>query len=73
MREHLTVLQEMKSHLDNQKPISSNLEILKEQLEQLEVSKMFFMLAFQWWELEKDLRRGEKKCEISNITKIIQI
>lgn len=56
MREHLTVLQEMKSHLDNQKPISSNLEILKEQLEQLEVSKMFFMLAFQWWELEKDLR-----------------
>ncbi|XP_068534414.1 dystonin isoform X15 [Anas acuta] len=36
MREHLTVLQEMKSHLDNQKPISSNLEILKEQLEQLE-------------------------------------
>lgn len=63
----------MKSHLDNQKPISSNLEILKEQLEQLEVSKMFFMLAFQWWELEKDLRWGEKKCEISNITKIIQI
>ncbi|XP_035398894.1 dystonin isoform X10 [Cygnus atratus] len=36
MREHLMVLQEMKSHLDNQKPISSNLEILKEQLEQLE-------------------------------------
>nr|XP_047934760.1 dystonin-like isoform X4 [Anser cygnoides] len=36
MREHLMVLQEMKSHVDNQKPISSNLEILKEQLEQLE-------------------------------------
>ncbi|XP_040524630.1 dystonin isoform X46 [Gallus gallus] len=36
MQEHLAVLQEVKRHLENQKPISSNLEILKEQLEQLE-------------------------------------
>ncbi|XP_065586922.1 dystonin isoform X11 [Cyrtonyx montezumae] len=36
MQEHLAVLQEVKRNLENQKPISSNLEILKEQLEQLE-------------------------------------
>ncbi|XP_048792393.1 dystonin isoform X22 [Lagopus muta] len=36
MQEHLAVLQEVKRHLENQKPISSNLEVLKEQLQQLE-------------------------------------
>lgn len=63
MQEHLAVLQEVKRHLENQKPISSNLEILKEQLEQLEVSKVFFMLLLQWWELGGDLRWGEGKKE----------
>lgn len=47
MQEHLAVLQEVKRHLENQKPISSNLEVLKEQLQQLEVSKVFFMLVLQ--------------------------
>ncbi|XP_061845542.1 dystonin isoform X20 [Colius striatus] len=36
MQGHLAVLQGMKSHLDNQLPISNNLEILKDELEQLE-------------------------------------
>ncbi|XP_054678918.1 dystonin isoform X2 [Grus americana] len=36
MRGHLAVLRDMKSHLENQQPISNNLEILKDQLEQLE-------------------------------------
>ncbi|XP_064912226.1 dystonin isoform X24 [Columba livia] len=36
MQEHLAVLQDMKSQLDNQQPISNNLEILKDELEQLE-------------------------------------
>uniref|UniRef100_A0A8B9NNX3 Dystonin n=1 Tax=Accipiter nisus TaxID=211598 RepID=A0A8B9NNX3_9AVES len=36
MQGHLAVLQDIKSHLDNQQPISNNLEILKDQLEQLE-------------------------------------
>ncbi|KAM7117145.1 dystonin isoform 1-T1 [Ciconia maguari] len=36
MRGHLAVLQDMKSQLDNQQPISNNLEILKDELEQLE-------------------------------------
>uniref|UniRef100_A0A663FI96 Dystonin n=1 Tax=Aquila chrysaetos chrysaetos TaxID=223781 RepID=A0A663FI96_AQUCH len=36
MQGHLAVLQDMKSHLDNQQPISNNLEILKDELEQLE-------------------------------------
>uniref|UniRef100_A0A8C8BUF4 Dystonin n=1 Tax=Otus sunia TaxID=257818 RepID=A0A8C8BUF4_9STRI len=36
MQGHLAVVQEMKSHLDNQKPISNNLEMLKDELEQLE-------------------------------------
>ncbi|XP_009571777.1 PREDICTED: LOW QUALITY PROTEIN: dystonin-like, partial [Fulmarus glacialis] len=36
MRGHLAVLQHMKSHLHNQQPISNNLEILKDELEQLE-------------------------------------
>ena len=43
MRGHLAVVQDMKSHLNNQQPISNNLEILKDELEQLEVSKVFFM------------------------------
>lgn len=45
MQGHLAVLQDMKSHLDKQQPISNNLEILKDELEQLEVSKVFFMLV----------------------------
>ncbi|XP_078504101.1 dystonin isoform X2 [Lissotriton helveticus] len=36
LQEHLTVVQDMKCHLDNQQPISNNLETLKLQLEQLE-------------------------------------
>ncbi|XP_069091875.1 dystonin isoform X4 [Pleurodeles waltl] len=36
LQEHLTVIQDMKYHLDNQQPISNNLETLKLQLEQLE-------------------------------------
>ncbi|KAM6086538.1 dystonin isoform 5-T5 [Theristicus caerulescens] len=36
MRGHLAVLQDMKSHLDKQQPISTNLERLKDELEQLE-------------------------------------
>ncbi|KAM6433055.1 dystonin isoform 1-T1 [Rhynochetos jubatus] len=36
MQGHLAVVQDMKSHLDNQQPISNNLEILKDELEQLE-------------------------------------
>ncbi|KAM6280739.1 dystonin isoform 2-T2 [Porphyrio hochstetteri] len=36
MRGHLAVLQDMKSHLENQQPISNNLETLKGELEQLE-------------------------------------
>ncbi|XP_027744474.1 LOW QUALITY PROTEIN: dystonin [Empidonax traillii] len=36
MQRHLAVLQDMKSHLDNQQPISNNLEILKDELKQLE-------------------------------------
>ncbi|XP_075270754.1 dystonin isoform X14 [Opisthocomus hoazin] len=36
MRGHLAVVQDMKSHLNNQQPISNNLEILKDELEQLE-------------------------------------
>uniref|UniRef100_A0A663N815 Dystonin n=1 Tax=Athene cunicularia TaxID=194338 RepID=A0A663N815_ATHCN len=36
MQGHLAVVQDMKSHLDSQKPISNNLEILKDELEQLE-------------------------------------
>uniref|UniRef100_A0A8C3RHT7 Dystonin n=1 Tax=Cyanoderma ruficeps TaxID=181631 RepID=A0A8C3RHT7_9PASS len=46
MQEHLAVLQDMKKHLDKQQPISNSLEILKAELEQLEVSKVFFMLSF---------------------------
>ncbi|PKU31891.1 hypothetical protein llap_17805 [Limosa lapponica baueri] len=38
MRGHLAVLQDMKSHLDNQQPVSNNLEKLKDELEQLENS-----------------------------------
>uniref|UniRef100_A0A8C8RXR8 Dystonin n=1 Tax=Pelusios castaneus TaxID=367368 RepID=A0A8C8RXR8_9SAUR len=37
LRGHLTVLQDMKFHLDNQQAISNNLEMLKTQLEQLEL------------------------------------
>ncbi|XP_027500699.1 dystonin isoform X31 [Corapipo altera] len=33
---HLAVLQDMKSHLDNQQPVSNNLEILRDELKQLE-------------------------------------
>lgn len=47
MQEHLAVLQDMKTHLNKQQPISSSLEILKAELEQLEVSKVFFMLVLQ--------------------------
>lgn len=47
MREHLSVLQDMKNHLDKQQPISNSLEILKAELEQLEASKVFFMLVLQ--------------------------
>lgn len=47
MQEHLAVLQDMKNHLDKQKPISTSLEILKAELEQLEVSKLFFMFVLQ--------------------------
>ncbi|XP_075603509.1 dystonin isoform X17 [Balearica regulorum gibbericeps] len=36
IRGHLAVLRDMRSHLDNQQPISNNLEILKDELEQLE-------------------------------------
>uniref|UniRef100_A0A8C3PRQ4 Dystonin n=1 Tax=Calidris pygmaea TaxID=425635 RepID=A0A8C3PRQ4_9CHAR len=36
MRGHLAVLQDMKSHLDSQQPVSNNLELLKDELEQLE-------------------------------------
>ncbi|XP_063006737.1 dystonin isoform X12 [Melospiza melodia melodia] len=36
MQEHLAVLQDMKNHLDKQQTISSSLEILKAELEQLE-------------------------------------
>nr|XP_014426813.1 dystonin isoform X6 [Pelodiscus sinensis] len=36
LREHLIVVHDMKFHLDNQQPISNNLEMLKVQLEQLE-------------------------------------
>ncbi|XP_069707556.1 dystonin isoform X2 [Phaenicophaeus curvirostris] len=36
MQGHLSVLQDMKKHLDNQQPVSNNLEILKEELERLE-------------------------------------
>ncbi|XP_074847218.1 dystonin isoform X3 [Carettochelys insculpta] len=36
LRGHLTVVQDMKFHLDNQQPVSNNLEMLKTQLEQLE-------------------------------------
>ncbi|XP_074982587.1 dystonin isoform X15 [Caretta caretta] len=36
LRGHLTMVQNMKFHLDNQQPISNNLEMLKTQLEQLE-------------------------------------
>ncbi|XP_068266571.1 dystonin isoform X3 [Nyctibius grandis] len=36
IRGHLAVLQDMKSHLDNQQPVSNNLEILKDELEHLE-------------------------------------
>lgn len=60
MREHLAVLQDMKNHLDEQQPISSSLEILKPELEQLEVSKVFFMLVFQWWVLEITLGLKER-------------
>lgn len=47
IRGHLAVLQDMKSHLDIQQPISNNLEILKDELEQLEVSRLLFMLVLQ--------------------------
>lgn len=47
MQEHLAVLQDMKSQLDNQQPISNNLEILKDELEQLEVRTVFLMLVLQ--------------------------
>ncbi|KAM6082688.1 dystonin-like isoform 2-T2 [Chlamydotis macqueenii] len=36
MQGHLAVIQDMKSHLDNQQLISNNLETLKDELEQLE-------------------------------------
>ncbi|XP_067421590.1 dystonin isoform X1 [Emydura macquarii macquarii] len=36
LRGHLPIVQDMKFHLDNQQPISNNLEMLKTQLEQLE-------------------------------------
>uniref|UniRef100_A0A8C8S7S6 Dystonin n=1 Tax=Pelusios castaneus TaxID=367368 RepID=A0A8C8S7S6_9SAUR len=42
LRGHLTVLQDMKFHLDNQQAISNNLEMLKTQLEQLEVRIILF-------------------------------
>lgn len=47
MQEHLAMLQDMKNHLDKQQPISNSLEILKAELEQLEVSEVFFMLVLQ--------------------------
>lgn len=48
MRERLAVLQDMRNHLDKRQPISNSLETLKAELEQLEVSKVFFVLV-QWW------------------------
>ncbi|XP_065443922.1 dystonin isoform X9 [Chrysemys picta bellii] len=36
LRGHLAMVQDMKFHLDNEQPISNNLEMLKTQLEQLE-------------------------------------
>lgn len=47
IRDHLAVLQDMQNHLDKQQPISNSLEILKAELEQLEVSEAFFMLVLQ--------------------------
>lgn len=41
------MVQNMKFHLDNQQPISNNLEMLKTQLEQLEVSIIYFL--FLWY------------------------
>lgn len=49
MRERLAVLQDMRNHLDKQQPVSNSLEMLKAELQQLEVSKVFFVLVLQWW------------------------
>uniref|UniRef100_A0A452I7R8 Uncharacterized protein n=1 Tax=Gopherus agassizii TaxID=38772 RepID=A0A452I7R8_9SAUR len=46
LRGHLTMVQDMKFHLDNQQPISNNLEMLKTQLEQLEVSIIYLFLWY---------------------------
>ncbi|XP_008933577.1 PREDICTED: dystonin-like, partial [Merops nubicus] len=58
MRGHLGVLQDMKSQLDNQEPISNNLELLKDELEQLESFES--RLATFAIILKKDMRLTEE-------------
>ncbi|XP_059586532.1 dystonin isoform X17 [Alligator mississippiensis] len=58
LQQHLTVVQDMKFHLDNQQPISNNLEMLKSQLEQLESFESG--LASFAAVLKKDLKSTEE-------------
>ncbi|XP_030044696.1 dystonin-like [Microcaecilia unicolor] len=58
LREHLTLAQDMKFHLDNQQPVSDNLETLKLQLEQLE-SFESGLAAFSVI-LRKDMKMAEE-------------
>ncbi|XP_039915938.1 dystonin isoform X15 [Hirundo rustica] len=64
MQEHLAVLQDMKNHLDKQQPISNSLEILKAELEQLEMFESG--LATFVIILKKDMKLAEEFLESCN-------
>uniref|UniRef100_A0A672VG03 Dystonin n=1 Tax=Strigops habroptila TaxID=2489341 RepID=A0A672VG03_STRHB len=64
MRGHLAVLQDMKSRLDVQQPISNNLEILKDEMEQLESFESG--LATFAIILKKDMKLTEEFLKLCN-------
>ncbi|XP_061203848.1 dystonin isoform X2 [Neopsephotus bourkii] len=64
MRGHLAVLQDKKSHLDIQQPISNNLEILKDELQQLESFESG--LATFAITLRKDMKLTEEFLKLCN-------
>ncbi|XP_064506351.1 dystonin isoform X31 [Pseudopipra pipra] len=61
---HLAVLQDMKSHLDNQQPVSNNLEILRDELKQLESFESG--LATFAIVLKKDMKSTEEFLKFCN-------
>ncbi|XP_069462267.1 dystonin isoform X13 [Ambystoma mexicanum] len=64
LQEHLTVVQDMKCHLDNQQSINNNLETLKLQLEQLESFESGLRAVSVI--LRKDLKLSEEFIKVRN-------